>query len=261
MWLSCSHLTPPTSVFSTVHYTPKTLCLGKSNENREDFYLGKESWKHAQKLVRGAEVAPGTETWTLAGVLGGPWALTLASVSGFPDGTKGKEPACQRTRVKTQVFDPWVRKIPCRRKWQPPLVSLSGKFCGQRSLAGYSSWGHKVGHDWATKHSLLSLGTGRPRLIRSVLPVQAPWGLASVTLFRLGSFLLPLFVHILLTLLGTGQVHDLCSLFFFLIWLHWALVKAHGMLQHGGAFQLWHVRTSSLTRGRIWAPCIRNAES
>ena len=38
---------------------------------------------------------------------------------------------------------PWVGKIPWRRKWQPTLVFLPGKFHGQRSLAGYSSWGGK----------------------------------------------------------------------------------------------------------------------
>ena len=30
-----------------------------------------------------------------------------------------------------------------RRKWQPTPVFLTGKFRGQRSLAGYSPWGHK----------------------------------------------------------------------------------------------------------------------
>ena len=40
-------------------------------------------------------------------------------------------------------FDPWVRKIPWRRKWQPTPVILSGESHGQRSLAGYSPWGHK----------------------------------------------------------------------------------------------------------------------
>ena len=35
------------------------------------------------------------------------------------------------------------RAGPWRRKWQPTLVSLSGKFHVQRSLAGYSPWGHK----------------------------------------------------------------------------------------------------------------------
>ena len=35
-------------------------------------------------------------------------------------------------------FDPWVRKIPWRRKWQPAPVLLPGKFHGRRSLVGYS---------------------------------------------------------------------------------------------------------------------------
>ena len=44
-------------------------------------------------------------------------------------------------------FDPWVRKTPWRRKWQPTPVFLPGKSHGQRSLAGYSPWGLKrVGH-------------------------------------------------------------------------------------------------------------------
>ena len=40
-------------------------------------------------------------------------------------------------------FDPWVGKIPWRKKWQPSPVSLSGKPHGQRNLAGYSPWGLK----------------------------------------------------------------------------------------------------------------------
>ena len=52
---------------------------------------------------------------------------------------------CRRHR-----FDP--RKIPWRRKWQQTPVFLSGKSHGQRSLVGYSPWGHKgVGHDLKTK--------------------------------------------------------------------------------------------------------------
>ena len=37
--------------------------------------------------------------------------------------------------------DPWVGKIPCRRKCQPTPVFLPGKIHGQRSLASYSPWG------------------------------------------------------------------------------------------------------------------------
>ena len=39
-------------------------------------------------------------------------------------------------------FDPWVRKIPWRRTWQPIPVFLSREFHGQRSLAEYCPWGH-----------------------------------------------------------------------------------------------------------------------
>ena len=34
-------------------------------------------------------------------------------------------------------------EIPWSRKWQATLVFLLGKFHGQRSLVGYSPWGHK----------------------------------------------------------------------------------------------------------------------
>ena len=39
--------------------------------------------------------------------------------------------------------DPWVMKIPWRRKWQPFPVFLPGEFHGQRSLVCYSPWGCK----------------------------------------------------------------------------------------------------------------------
>ena len=54
--------------------------------------------------------------------------------SGFPGGSDSKESAC-----KVEVwFDPWVGKIPWRRKWQPTLVFLPGRSYGQRNLEGYS---------------------------------------------------------------------------------------------------------------------------
>ena len=40
-------------------------------------------------------------------------------------------------------FNPWVGKVPWRRAWQPTPVFLLGESHGQRSLAGYSPWGHK----------------------------------------------------------------------------------------------------------------------
>ena len=45
-------------------------------------------------------------------------------------------------------FDPWVRKIPWKRKWQLTPILLPGESHGQRSLASYSPESHKqLGHD------------------------------------------------------------------------------------------------------------------
>ena len=48
----------------------------------------------------------------------------------------------------------WVGKILWRRAWQPTPVFLPGEFHWQRSLMGYSPWGHK---EWdtteATEHT------------------------------------------------------------------------------------------------------------
>ena len=46
--------------------------------------------------------------------------------------------------------DPWVGKIPWRREWLLTPVFFPGEFHGQRSLAGYSPWGCRVGQDRAT---------------------------------------------------------------------------------------------------------------
>ena len=40
-------------------------------------------------------------------------------------------------------FDPWLGKIPWRRAGQPIPAFLPREFLGQRSLRGYSPWGHK----------------------------------------------------------------------------------------------------------------------
>ena len=53
---------------------------------------------------------------------------------GFPGSSAGKEFACN-------AEDPGL--IPWRRKWLPTPVFWPGEFYGQRSLAGYSTWGCK----------------------------------------------------------------------------------------------------------------------
>ena len=68
---------------------------------------------------------------------------------GFPGGSDSKESAYQCRRPG---FNPWVGEIPRRKKWQTTPVFLPGKSQGQKSLAGYSPWGHKrIGLDLMTK--------------------------------------------------------------------------------------------------------------
>ena len=40
-------------------------------------------------------------------------------------------------------FNAWVGQISWSMKWQPIPAFLPGKFHGQKSLEGYSPWGHK----------------------------------------------------------------------------------------------------------------------
>ena len=51
-------------------------------------------------------------------------------------------------------FDPWVGKIPWRRKWQPTPVLLPGKFHGLRGSSEpcrlQSMGSQRIRHDWAT---------------------------------------------------------------------------------------------------------------
>ena len=72
---------------------------------------------------------------------------------GFPGGSwlSGKEPASQCRRFRRLEFDPWVKKILWRRKWQPTHI-LAGKNPMDREAWQSVGW-QKAGHDWATKHS------------------------------------------------------------------------------------------------------------
>ena len=64
---------------------------------------------------------------------------------GFPGGTSGKEPTCQCRRCNRHVFDPWVRKIPWRRAWQPTPVFL----CGESLDRGaWSAMVHRFSKSW-----------------------------------------------------------------------------------------------------------------
>ena len=73
-------------------------------------------------------------------LLSSPLCWRLIANLGLPWWPNGRESACQWRRLR---FDPWSRKIPWRRKWQPTQVFLPGKSYGHRTLVSYSPWGWK----------------------------------------------------------------------------------------------------------------------
>ena len=86
----------------------------------------------------------------LINLSGVPFMRLLILLMGFPSDSVVKNMPANAGDIGE--FDPWVRKIPWKRKWQPTPVFLPGKSHGWRSLMGYSSWGHKrIVHDSPTK--------------------------------------------------------------------------------------------------------------
>ena len=82
---------------------------------------------------------------------------------GFPGDTSGKEPTCQCKRHRRCRFNPWVGKIPWRRKWQPIAV-LARKIPWTEELGGLQSIElQRVRHDWNALVDTHALNT----LIRS----------------------------------------------------------------------------------------------
>ena len=65
--------------------------------------------------------------------------MSLVGRKGFFGGSevKKKKSSCNTRDTGRHRLDPWVRKFPWRRKWQPTPVFLPGKSHGQRRLASY----------------------------------------------------------------------------------------------------------------------------
>ena len=118
-----------TQVITSVHLQTSTFCAHISHNFLEEMA---DCFK--------TKIIDITDFWSNTGIL-----FSL----GLPRWCSGKEYACQCTRWRRRGFDPWVRKIPWRRAWQPTLVFFPGESYGQRSLAGYSPWGRRVRHNWA----------------------------------------------------------------------------------------------------------------
>ena len=72
----------------------------------------------------------------------------MSSQVGFPDGASGKELTSQCRRCKRHGLDPWIRKIPWRRAWQPTSIILAWRIPWTEGPCGLQSMGsQRVRHD------------------------------------------------------------------------------------------------------------------
>ena len=120
------------------------------------FQIQGSSWRYGQRLCcltphqepcpTGEQQSWGSRPWQQEKE-GAPGSITSGQFCrfrknmkkwSFRGGSDGKESTCQ---CRGPGFDPWVRKIPWRRAWQPTPVFLPGESHGQRSLVGNHRWG------------------------------------------------------------------------------------------------------------------------
>ena len=81
---------------------------------------------------------------------------------GLSGGSDSKESTCNAGRPR---FNPWVGKIPWRRKWQPTPAFSPGEVHGQRSHIGYIPRGRKdSGTTEAVSQSVSSVAQSCPTL-------------------------------------------------------------------------------------------------
>ena len=114
------------------------------------------------------------------------WKTTLNnsfSIIRLPRQLGAKEPACHCRR---RGFNPWVRKIPWRRKWLPNPVFLPGESHGQNSL--FSPWGRKGSDTTGWLKSNMSRHERNPAWggggMCPVLLSQCPWTQCTTEMFH-----------------------------------------------------------------------------
>ena len=85
------------------------------------------------------------QCWLLLFALSGVFSSLrfLFSLPSFPLGFPGGSVVKNLPASTGNGFDPWVKKSPWRREWQPTPVFMPGEFHVQRSLVGYSPSGRR----------------------------------------------------------------------------------------------------------------------
>ena len=98
----------------------------------------------------------------------------------------GKESTCQCRSRRRLRFDLWVRRIPCRRKWQPTPVFWPGESHGQRSLVTYSTWCHKKSDttEWVGTHTTSLLIVFLNSISITLIGAAIHWGVLCQALIQ-----------------------------------------------------------------------------
>ena len=136
----------------------KTLMLGKIEGRRKGGWQ-RMRWLNGHEFEQAPRVADGQGSLAFCSAWGHKesdttdWLNWTDASEGLSRWCSGKESTWQYRRWR---FDPWVRKIPWRRKWQLTPVFLPGKFRVQRSLAGCSPRSQRFRQDWESKPTYLS---------------------------------------------------------------------------------------------------------
>ena len=123
---------------------PLILSLDLSSARRVQFvnvpmWVGKGSpGKSAGLIVSDSDVSLLHDTNHILTTTQQNIADTYLAVSscqlGFTGSASGKEPTCQCRRLRRLELDPWFRKIPWRRAWQPTPVFLPRKSNGKKKV-------------------------------------------------------------------------------------------------------------------------------
>ena len=129
----------------------------------------------------------------------------------LPRWLKDKDSTCQCRRHRRCEFNPWVGKIPRRKKWQPTPVFLPEKFHGRRSLVSYSPWDRKESDTTKQLHFYLQKKQNKTKHSPGVFTHDK-------TIFYLG-------VKYLCTVEGVQDRHLKVCCFGVLIILSWRYLK------------------------------------